>query len=114
MADAARTVLIDASLSSTFWPHAVKHTVTARNRVPHRGTRGTPSYLLTGVRLSVKYVRVLGSTARVLQPPAGTKLQPRTEQGVLLECLDHGVYHVLLVGGDGASPRIVESQHCTF
>jgi hypothetical protein len=50
----------------------------------------------------------------VLLQPAGTKLQPRTEQGVLLECLDHGVYHVLLVGGDGASPRIVESQHCTF
>jgi hypothetical protein len=58
MADAARTVLIDASLSSTFWPHAVRHTVTARNRVPHRGTRGTPSCLLAGVRPTVKYVRV--------------------------------------------------------
>jgi hypothetical protein len=112
--DAARTVLIDASLSSTFWPHAVKHTVTARNRVPCHATRGTPSYLLTGVRPTVKYVRVFGSTAYVLQPPAGVKRQPRTEQGVFLERLDHGVYHVLLVGGDGASPRIVESQHCTF
>jgi hypothetical protein len=56
--DAARTVLIDASLPSTSWPHGVKHAVTVHNRVPHRATRDTPSCLLTGVRLSVKYVRV--------------------------------------------------------
>jgi hypothetical protein len=91
MADAARTVLIDASLSSTFWPHAVRHTVAARNRVPHRGTRGTPSYLLTGVRPSAKYVRVFGSTAYVVLQPAGLKLQPRTEQGVLPERSDQYV-----------------------
>jgi hypothetical protein len=114
MADAARTMLIDASLPSTFWPHAVRHTVAVRNRVPHRGARGTPSCLLTGVRLSVKHVRVLGSITYVLLQPAGTKLQSHAEEGVLLECLDHGVYHVLLVGGDGASPRVVESRHCTF
>jgi Reverse transcriptase (RNA-dependent DNA polymerase) len=114
MADAARTMLIDASLPSTFWPHGVRHAVAVRNRIPHRGTRDAPSHLLTGVRPSVKYVRVLGSTAYVVLQPAGTKLQLRTEQGVLLECLDHGVYHVLLVGGDGASPRIVESRYFTF
>jgi hypothetical protein len=114
MTDAARTMLIDASLPSTFWPHGVKHAVTVHNRVPQRAARDTPSCLLTGVRLSVKYVRVLGSTAYVLRQPAGVKRQPRTEQGVFLECLDHGVYHVLLVGGDGASPRIAESRHCTF
>jgi hypothetical protein len=60
MADAAHTMLIDASLPSTFWPHAVKHAVAVRNRIPHRGTRDTPSYLLTGVRPSAKYVRVFG------------------------------------------------------
>jgi hypothetical protein len=114
MTDASRTVLIGATLPSTFWSHAVKHVVAVHNRVPCHATRGTPSYLLTGVRPTVKYVRVFGSTAYVLQPPAGVKRQPRTEQGVFLERLDHGVYHMLLVGGDGASPRIVESQHCTF
>jgi hypothetical protein len=91
MADAARTVLIDASLSSTFWPHAVKHTVTARNRVPHHAARDTPSCLLAGVRLSAKYVRVFGSTAYVVLQPAGLKLQPRTEQGVLPERSDQYV-----------------------
>jgi hypothetical protein len=56
--DAARTVLIDASLPSTSWPHAVKHVVAVHNRVPQRTARDAPSCLLTGVRPTVKYVRV--------------------------------------------------------
>jgi hypothetical protein len=91
MADAARTMLIGASLPSTSWPHGVKHAVAVHNRVPRRAAQDTPSCLLNGVRLSVKYVRVLGSTAYVVLQPAGTKLQPRTKEGVLPERSDHYV-----------------------
>jgi hypothetical protein len=91
MTDTARTMLIDANLPSTSWPHAVRHVVAVHNRVPHRGTRDTPSCLLAGVRPSAKYVRVFGSTAYVVLQPAGLKLQPRTEQGVLPERSDHYV-----------------------
>jgi hypothetical protein len=83
MTDAARTMLIDASLPSTFWPHAVKLVVAVHNRGPHRGTLDAPSCLLTGVRLSVKYVRVLGSTACVLRQSAGGQTAATHRRGSL-------------------------------
>jgi hypothetical protein len=45
--------------------------------------------------------------------PQSSKLQPRADEGTLLECVEHGIYKVQ-VCSDDAAPRIVESRHVTF
>jgi hypothetical protein len=111
--DPARSMLIHAGLPESLWPFAAKTVVAVRNRMPHSTTKATPFELLTGARPSLKNIRVFGCAAFVLRMPQSSKLQPRADEGTLLECGEHGIYKVL-VCSDDAAPRIVESRHVTF
>jgi hypothetical protein len=76
-------------------------------------TRATSFELLTGGRPSLKNIRVFRCAAFVLRMPQRSKLQPRAEEGMLLECGEHGIYKVFMCSDD-AAPRVVESRHVTF
>jgi hypothetical protein len=100
-------------LPESLWPFAVKSVVAVRNRVPHSTTKATPFELLTGARPSLKNIPVFRCAAFVLRMLQSSKLQPRADEGTLLECGEHGICKVL-VCSDDAAPRIVESRHVTF
>jgi hypothetical protein len=76
-------------------------------------TNLTPFEMLTGERPSLKNIRVFGCAAFVLRMPQSSKLQPRADQGTLLECVEHGIYNILVCSDDTA-PHIMESRHVTF
>jgi hypothetical protein len=84
--DPARSMLIHAGLPESLWPFAVKIVVVVRNRVPHSATKSTPFEMLTGARPSLKNIRVFGCAAFELRMPQSSKLQPRADEGTLLEC----------------------------
>jgi Reverse transcriptase (RNA-dependent DNA polymerase) len=111
--DPERSMLIHAGLQESLWPLAVKNFVVVRNRVPHIATKSTPFELLTGARPSLKNIRVFGCAAFVLRMPQSSKLQPRADEGTLLECGEYGTYKVLVCSDDAAS-HIVESRYVTF
>lgn len=113
IADAARSILIQADLPSCLWPFAVKHVTYIRNRVPHSATNASPYLNLTGKKPSLKHARVFGCVTYVLKLPRGSKFEARAMEGTLLEVLDHGVYKVL-IRDDSGSYLIVTSRHVTF
>jgi hypothetical protein len=85
--DPARSMLIHAGLPESLWPFFVKSVTVVRNRVPHSAIKSTPFELLTGACPSLKNIRVFGCAAFVLRMPQSSKLQPRADDGTLLECI---------------------------
>ena len=112
--DAARTLLIDAEIPICFWPFAVSHVAYVRNRLKHSTVGDCPHTVVTGSRPNVKNLRAFGCRAFVLSQPTPAKMSPRAESGVLLACRDHGIYTVLVDGGEDQLPRLVTSRHVTF
>jgi hypothetical protein len=109
--DAERTLLLEAGLPARFWPFTIKHVVYVRNRVRHATTGDTAYYMVTGDMPSLKNLKVFGSRAYVLFLPSPSKVELRTESGVLLECLSSGVYKVLVPLKDGGGSKIIISRY---
>ena len=110
--EASRSLLIQANLPSSLWPFALKHVVYVRNRIPHSAIKSTAFEVVHGTKPSLKDIRVFGCSAYVLRLPRGSKFEPRAVEGVLLECLPHGIYRVLVI--QDSSANIIESRHVTF
>lgn len=113
LCDAARSLLIQASLPSCLWPFALKHVIYVRNRVQHFATGKSPFEVVTNRRPNLKHIRVFGCTAYVLQLPRPSKFSNRAIEGVYLETVEHGIFKVLVMEED-KSYRIIESRHVTF
>jgi hypothetical protein len=84
-----------------------------RNGVPHSTTKETPFEMLTGARPNLKNVRVFGCASFSLRMSQGSKVEPRADEGILLECAEHRVYKVLICA-QTRQPIIAESRHVTF
>lgn len=113
IADASRSMLIQANLPTCLWPFAIKHVIYVRNRILHSATKQIPYTLVTGEKPNLKNVRVFGCAAFVLKKPEGTNFDARAAEGVLLEIMDYGVYKVL-VKAEKNTYSLVESRHVTF
>lgn len=83
------------------------------NRVPDTAVRTTEYAKVTGIKPSLKHVRVFGCTAYVLLVPRSSKFESRALEGVDLETLEHGLYRVLIHDED-FGVRLFESRHVTF
>jgi hypothetical protein len=70
--------------------------------------------MVTGEEPSLKNLKVFGCRAYVLVLPTPSKFERHAEPGVLLECLLHGVYKVLVPLKDAGKAKIVVSRHATF
>jgi hypothetical protein len=104
--DAARTLLIGADPPAFFWPFAIKHDVYVWNRVRHATTGDSLYYMVTGENPCLKNHMVFGCRAYVLILPTPSKFERRAEPGILLKCLLHGVYKVLVPSKDGGESKI--------
>jgi hypothetical protein len=67
--------------------------------------------MVTGDMPSLKNLKVFGSRAYVLFLPFPSKVELRTESGVLLECLSSRVYKVLVPLKDGGESKIIISRY---
>jgi hypothetical protein len=59
--------------------------------VRHATTGGSPYYMVTREKQSLKNLKVFGCRAYVLILPIPSKFERRAEPGVLSECLSYGV-----------------------
>lgn len=77
----ARTMLLHARLSTTYWAEAVATATYLVNRLPSKSVGGQIPYTLwTGRKPTLKHVRVFGSPAYVYAPATrGQKFAARSE-----------------------------------
>ena len=82
----ARTMLIDAGISTKFWPWAMRYSAYIYNRIPHSSIEfKTPYELYNGSKPDIKHLRVFGSRCVLLVPKAKTpKLGRRGQRGIYL------------------------------
>ena len=83
----ARAMLLDADLSSFFWPFAITTAVYLKNRLPHSAlpSHVTPYERWFGSKPDLSHLRPFGAfcSSRIVNTPT-SKLQPRGEAGRLL------------------------------
>jgi hypothetical protein len=87
LASMARAMLLDADLTTWFWPFAIQTAVHIKNRVPHSNlpTNTTPFHLWYHRKPDLSHFRLFGSycTSRILSPST-SKFDPRGESARFL------------------------------
>jgi len=108
----ASSMLNATNLPKKYWGEAVRAYVHVRNRLPPTHTEETksPLELLSGVKPSIKHLRVFGCEAWVLKPvPKQTgKFEPRSEKGIFIGYENSTTYRILL------EDRMVTSRNVRF
>lgn len=94
--DAAMSMLNESELSHSLCPYAVKYFLYVKSRIPHSRTKLPPLMRISDTKPSLKYARVFGCTAFMLNQPRGTKLDPRSSEGIFLEAMECVTYKIFL------------------
>ena len=117
LASMARAMLLDADLSSWFWPFAIQTAVHIKNRVPHSNLplHVTPYELWHHEKPNLAYFRVFGShcTSRVLSNSL-TKFEPCGESGRFLGYANDSKGYIIWTtgpSGHGGSVKIHRDVH---
>ena len=112
-----RAMLLDADLSSWFWPFAIQTAVHIKNRVPHSNlpNHTTPYQLWYHEKPNLAYFRVFGThcTSRILSDSL-TKFEPRGEPGRFLGYANDSKGYIIWVpgpNGHGGSVKIRRDVH---
>lgn len=95
--DPARTILVESGVPQRYWVEACQHVVYVKNRIYHSGINCSPFQKLTGAKPTLKYLRVFGCAAFVLDRDPNTKLSPRALKGLFLGCTDNGIFKIMLL-----------------
>ena len=110
MLDMVRSMMSYSSLPLSFWGYTLQTEVYILNVVPSKSIQHTPLELWSGLKPSLRHIRIWGCTTHVLKGKTG-KLEPRTEV-----CLFVG-YHKGTRGGLFYSPqdkKVFVSTNATF
>lgn len=96
--ESARSMLIHAKLPKKFWAEAVAHAAAIRNCFPGPDQHSLSSQeIFTGTKPRLEYIRVFGCSATVHIPKEKRKkLDAKSEEGILIGCLDRMRYKVWL------------------
>ena len=108
--DPVRVMLEQSGLSSKYWEYALDHTAYIKNRITSSALNCTPYEALTGKKPTLKYVRVFGCAAFVLNPDPKSKVHAKALPGIFLGCDDNGVYMIELL----KERKLINSVHVTF
>jgi hypothetical protein len=91
LVEMARCLLQQAGLSKRFWAEAVNTANFITNRVPTSALSGKiPTELWTGVKHSLKDLRVFGCQAYALDPNPHTKFDPRSKPLIYIGPMNEG------------------------
>ena len=118
LASMARAMLINANLSSWFWPFAIQTAVHIKNRVPHSNLppHSTPFQLWHGYKPNLSYMRPFGvhCTSRILPTP-DSKFHPRGEPARFLGYATNAKGYVIWVPGpNGQGGSVKTRRDVTF
>ena len=107
-----RCSLIDSGMPTSFWAYAAFLGIYVRNRIGRIGPDGTrlasPMELYTGVKPTIKKIRVFGSHCTYFEEQPN-KLLPRGHAARFLHVADYGYYL-----WDPASNKLVHRRHVDF
>ena len=94
--ESARAMLAHAGLPRRIWAEAVTHSADIRNRFLSPSSDNVTSYeILTGRKPRIDHFRVFGAHCWVHVPKEKRKkLDYKSEEGLLIECLENSVYKV--------------------
>jgi hypothetical protein len=101
----ARAMLIDADLSSWFWPFAIQAAVHIKNRVPHSNLppHQTPFQFWHHHKPNLSHLRLFGApcTSRIIPSESLLKLDPRGESGRFLGYAKDAKGYLIWIPGPG-------------
>ncbi len=110
LASLARTMRIDCALPEYLWDEFMASAAYLRARTPSRGNK-TPYELLRGRKPNLSHLREIGARAFVLHPGDVRKMEPRSEECVLIgygrNSKTYRCYH-------RKTHRVIESFHVRF
>ena len=113
LASMARAMLIDANLSSWFWPFAIQTAVHIKNRVPHSNLppHTTPFEFWYHHKPNLSYLRPFGTncTSRILPTP-DSKFDPRGESARFLGYAKDAKGYILWVPGSAGRPGSIKTR----
>jgi hypothetical protein len=111
LASMARAMLLDAGLSSWFWPFAIETAVHLKNCVPHSllPPHKTPFELWYNYKPNLSHLRLFGShcTARVLSTSL-TKFESRSESARFLGYAKNAKGYIIWTPGPNGRGRTVK------